>query len=81
VVSYACEVLLTPSGFPKLLLVITISFLWFEENRGSHYFNFLLCCKHFNKQLTQTFFPYMMDAVIVFRRGLGSSESNHALLM
>lgn len=42
VVSYMYEFLLTLSGFPNLLLVITISFSWFEENRDSHFFNFLL---------------------------------------
>lgn len=39
--------------------MIAISFLWFEENRGPHYLNFLLCSKHFNKQLAQTFFPQL----------------------
>lgn len=58
-VSYAPEVLLPRRGFPSLLLVITISFSWFEENRGSSYLNFLPCCKHFNKQLTPSFFPLL----------------------
>lgn len=59
-----------PQWFSWLLWVITISFSWFEENRGSHYLNFLLCCKHFNKQLALTFFPRLDGPHFSVQKGI-----------